>query len=428
MQLTDQERAMLDGQSGRARQKAMELLVRYAEALGADRFVDTANVAGVPGSANPFLQNHYREQGGSYQAIFSLFDLDSDEVLDVPPVATPTCHLQGGYDPEHWQALGASPEAFRLASGSEAFIAERGVRILKTCTPYLAGNVPQRGDHCAWMESSAVVYCNSVIGACTNTEGRESTSAAMLTGKIPDWGFHRPEHRHGTHLIEVATPVESVMDWGMLGYYAGQMVGERIPVLTGRLGQPDLIRHKHFGAAAASSGGVEMYHVVGATPEAPTLEAAFGPQRPQATLHFGAAELRRVYDDLNSKASSADVDFVMLGCPHYSLEQLREAAALLGGRRVSGHCRLWIFSSRAVKHEAERLGLAAQIRAAGGLLLTDTCSSISQALPPGTRVAALDSAKQVHYLPAFMGIQAWFGSMADCIEAAVHGRWQGRRP
>ena len=66
MQLTDQERAMLDGQSGRARQKAMELLVRYAEALGADRFVDTANVAGVPGSANPFLQNHYREQGGSY--------------------------------------------------------------------------------------------------------------------------------------------------------------------------------------------------------------------------------------------------------------------------------------------------------------------------------------------------------------------------
>jgi hypothetical protein len=94
---------------------------------------------------------------------------------------------------------------------------------------------------------------------------------------------HRPEHRHGTHLIEVATPVESVMDWGMLGYYAGQMVGERIPVLTGRLGQPDLIRHKHFGAAAASSGGVEMYHVVGATPEAPTVEAALG----------GASRLRR---------------------------------------------------------------------------------------------------------------------------------------
>lgn len=428
MQLTDQERATLDGQSGRARQKAMELLVRYAEALGAERFVDTSNVAGVPGSANLFLQNHYRAHGGSYQAIFSLFDLDSDEVLDVPPAATPTCHLQGGYDPEHWQLLGASPEAFRVASGSEAFIEERGVRILKTCTPYLAGNVPQRGDHCAWMESSAVVYCNSVIGACTNTEGRESTSAAMLTGKIPDWGFHRPENRHGTHLIEVDVPVESVMDWGMLGYYAGQVVGERIPVLTGALGQPDLLRHKHFGAAAASSGGVEMYHVVGATPEAPTLAAAFGPRRPEAVMRYGVAEMRRVYADLNSKARSADVDFVMLGCPHYSLDQLRETAALLAGRRVSANCRLWIFTSRAVRHEAEKLGIAAQIRTAGGLLLTDTCSSISQAIPPGTKVAALDSAKQVHYLPAFMGIEAWFGSTADCIDAAVHGRWQGRQP
>ena len=40
--------------------------------------------------------------------------------------------------------------------------------------------------------------------------------------------------------------------------------------------RPDLTDLKHFGAAAASSGGVEMYHIVGVTPEAPTVEAAFG--------------------------------------------------------------------------------------------------------------------------------------------------------
>ena len=147
-----------------------------------------------------------------------------------------------------------------------------------------------------------------------------------------------------------------------------------------------------------------------------------------ATLRYGVQEMRRIYDDLNSKASSPDVDFVMLGCPHYSLDQMRDAAALLAGRRVSTNCRLWIFTSRVVKQEAVRLGYAAAISAAGGLLLTDTCSSISQAVPPGTKVAALDSAKQTHYLPAFMGIQAWFGSMADCIDAAVHGRWNGRHP
>jgi len=202
----------------------------------------------------------------------------------------------------------------------------------------------------------------------------------MLTGRIADWGLHRPGNRHGTHLIEVDTPVDSVMDWGMLGYFAGQVAGERIPVLAGRLGAPDLSPRKHCGAAAASSGGVETYHVVGVTPEAPTLEVAFGPRRPPAGVRYGVAEMRRVYDELNSKA-----------------------AVLLAGRRVSGNCRLWICTSRAARHQAERLGSAAQIRAAGGLLLTDTCSSISQAIPPGTQVAALDSAKQVHYLPACMG-------------------------
>ena len=94
-----------------------------------------------------------------------------------------------------------------------------------------AGNVlKERRTHCAWMESSAVVYCNSCVGARTSTEGKESTSAAMLTGVIPDWGFHRDESRLGSHLIEVDFEIESVMDWGMLGYFVGDAVQERIPV------------------------------------------------------------------------------------------------------------------------------------------------------------------------------------------------------
>src|SRR5262245_10863681 len=192
MKLTDSEKAVLDGREGKAKQKAMDLLVRYAEALGAERFVDTNNVAGVPGSANPFLQNYYKDAGGSeYDAIFSFFDLDADELVDVPRAAVSTCCLQGGADPDNWETLGTKPQVFKIYQDREAFAASRGVQILKTCTPYLAGNVPVEGEHCAWMESSAVVYCNSVLGARTNTEGRESTSAAMLTGKIPDWGLHQ---------------------------------------------------------------------------------------------------------------------------------------------------------------------------------------------------------------------------------------------
>jgi hypothetical protein len=115
----------------------------------------------------------------------------------------------------------------------------------------------------------------------------------------------------------------------------------------------------------------------------------------------------------------------MLGCPHAALEQIEEACRLLAGRKISGNCRLWIFTSRAVKQQSDRAGYTRIILDAGGHVLTDTCSAIGQALPPGTKVAALDSAKQVHYLPAIMGIQAWFGSTADCIDAALTGRWKG---
>jgi predicted aconitase len=436
LRLTDGEQAMLDGRAGKAKQKAMDLLVRYGEALGAERFVDTTNVAGVPAYYSPVLLDYYKVTAeDAYDVIYSRFDLDSDEVVEVPRVIVNSCGLQGGVDAEGWKTLGKNYEALRMSERSEAASAARGVRILKTCTPYLAGNVPRRGEHCAWMESSAVVYCNSVLGARTNTEGRESTSAAMLTGKIPDWGFHRDEFRFATHQIQVDVDITSVMDWGMLGYFIGAALeepggpmGQRIPVVTGRISRPDLIRHKHFGAAAASSGGVEMYHLVGVTPEAPTLHQALGSKAPVAVIPYGKGEQRRTYDELNARGSDPNVDFVMLGCPHAALEQLREIAGLLQDKRISGNCKLWVFTSRAIKAEADAAGYTAVIRAAGGVVLTDTCSSIAQAVPPGTKVAALDSAKQTHYLPAIMGIQAWFGTTADCIDAALTGRWNARGP
>jgi len=426
MKLTDADRAMLDGHGGKARQKAMELLVRYAEALGAERFVDTNNVAGVPGSYSPLLLNYYQATAeNAYDIVYSRFDLDSDEVVQVPRVDVHSCHLQGGIDPENWQTLGAKPESLQMSLDSENAAAGHGIRILKTCTPYLAGNVPVQGEHCAWMESSAVVYCNSVLGARTNTEGRESTSAAMLTGRIPDWGFHRDEYRHASHHIQVEVPVADLMDWGMLGYFVGAAVGERIPVLTGRFGAPELIHHKHFGAAAASSGGVEMYHLVGVTPEAPSLQAALGPNSRPEIIAYGTEQRRRTYEELNSRASDRAVDYVMLGCPHAALEQIEEICRLLSGRTIHSNCQLWIFTSRAVRALADARGYSRIIRESGGALITDTCSAIAQAIPPGTRVVALDSAKQTHYLPAIMGIQAWFGSTRDCIEAALTGRWNG---
>ena len=81
-----------------------------------------------------------------------------------------------------------------------------------------------------------------------------------------------------------------------------------------------------------------------------------------------------------------------------------------------------------MKLAAQARGYDKVLQAAGALLMTDTCSSISQAVPKGSRVAALDSAKQVHYLPAIMNIEGWYGTTAECVDAACTGRWNGRLP
>jgi hypothetical protein len=403
----------------------MDLLVRYGEALGAERLVDTNNVCGTVGATMPFLRDYAATHGGGMDAVFSEFSLDSAEVVQIPEVRAYSCHLQQGIDPAHAAQQGISPEVVKVYRDGEAFNNRIGVQLMNTCTPYQVGNVPAKGEHCAWMESSAVIYCNSVLGGRTNAEGRESAGAAMLTGKIPYWGYHLDENRLGTHLVEIDIEVRDTVDWGLLGYYIGEVVQERIPVLSGVTGAPNLARLKHFGAAASSSGGVEMYHIVGVTPEARTREEALGGKKPRVAFRYGRAERQKAYERVNSTARDANVDYVMLGCPHYSIEQIREACQLLEGQRVHENCSLWIFTPGAIKQVADQSGLTKIITDAGGFLMTDTCSALGRVIPKGTKVVAVDSAKQAHYLPAIMGVQAWFGTTAECIQAALTGRWSG---
>jgi hypothetical protein len=424
MRLTDDEKAMLDGARGPAHRRAMELLVRYGEALGAERLVETNSVAGTWSVANPIVRD-YAARG--MDAVFSEFNLDSDEVVATPPMETLACQLIGGLDRARPGVMGVPPAVAALNEAGERFFGRRGVAMHATCTPYQVGVVPVFGEHLAWMESSAVVYANAVCGARTNTEGRESTGAAAITRRIPYWGLHLPENRAGTHLIQVAVDVApEMLDWGLLGYWVGEAVQDAIPVVEGRLqGRPSLIHLKHFGAAAASSGGVEMYHVPGVTPEAPDGVAAFRGQAPQEALRYGEAERQWAYAALNGSARDGAVDFVMLGCPHNSVEQVLRVVRALEGRRVSPSSALWVFAPRALAQVAEASGYGEAIRAAGGELLSDTCPAISRILPKGAKVVATDSAKQAHYLPAIAGVQCWFGSVEDCVDAAVTGHWAG---
>ena len=421
MKLTAAEQAMYDGKEGPAKQKAMDLLMRYGEALGAERLVETNNVAGAFNASTPSVRALVAK---GFDAVYSELNLDSADVVPVPKMAVPTCQLITGIDNDNWRIQGIPDELADQQKKAEKHFGALGINMFATCTPYQVGNVPVKGEHCAWMESSAVIYCNSVLGARTNTEGKESTGAAALTGRIPYWGYHIPENRRGTHLVHVDIDVDDIRDWGLLGYWIGEIVQEDVPVLTGNMRQPSLIKLKHFGAAAASSGGVEMYHIPSITPEANTVDDAFGGSKIVETLRFGAAERKLAYANLNC-ATDRDVDFVMLGCPHNSIDQVALIALLLEGKTLSANTQLWVHTPRALREVAERNGYVKMITDAGGVVMSDTCPAISRYAPKGTRVIATDSAKQAHYLPAILGIPVWFGTVRECVEAALTGKWNG---
>lgn len=442
MKLSDDEKAMRDGRDGPTIARAMDLLIRYGKALGAEDFVETRNVCGTVTATTPFMRDFAMraleqrthdapnlDSAAALDAVFSEFNLDSAETVPLPSrVRAFSSHLQLGFDPRHPELMGVSEQTVAFYRKSEAMAARMGVQMMNTCTPYQVGNVPTRGEHCAWMESSAIVYINSVLGARTNAEGRESASCAMLTGRIPNWGFHLDGPRLATLGIELDIDVDTVEDWGLLGYWMGGWVQDQVPVVWRRGGQAlrpaNLPRLKHFGAAASSSGGVEMVHLLGITPEAPSLEAATGGRALREVRRYGREERAATLATINHTGRERRVDYVMLGCPHYNIEQIWEAACLLEGRRVHADCALWIFTPRAIKALADRNGYTATIEAAGGELMTDSCSAMSRAVPKGARVVALDSVKQAHYLPAIVGLQAWYGTTAQCIEAACTGKWE----
>ncbi|MDY0829962.1 aconitase X catalytic domain-containing protein [Microbacterium sp. BG28] len=423
MHLTDEEKRMRDGVEGDAVAVAMDLLIRYGDALQAERLVATRNVAGTMTQPSPAKAKLVAE--GGWAKAFAVMNLDSDRELEIPSMRVPTCQLQHGFGADA-QGLTRYPvDSIRLQEDAESYFTDRGVRVLGTCTPYQVGNLPVLGEHCAWMESSAVVYANSVLGARTNCEGAASTGAASLTGRIPYWGNHLPANRLATHLVRAETPVEGFREWGLLGYFVGELVQEARPAVVGSLAPASDADLKHFGAATATSGGVELYHLPGVTPEAPTLEAAFGRAGIPEAVTYGQRERRATYETLNAQGESTEVDFVLLGCPHASLAQVEEIAGLLEGRRLADGAQLWVMLPRALAAEALRRGWTRTITRAGGRVLTESCPAMSRAAPPGTRVMATDSAKQAHYLPAILGIEAWFGTTRECVDAAVTGRWRG---
>ena len=421
MHLTTEERAMLAGDQGPGVQKAMEIIAALGKIYGAEALVPVSSVqvSGVSyknlGDAGVAFLHEWAEQGAR--------------------VRVPTTLNPAWMDLTGWQEQGI-PEAFAHKQMEViAAFAEIGITTTCTCTPYFVGYEPKFGAHLAWAESSAVSYANSVLGARTNREGGPSALAAAIAGRTAGYGLHLDANRKANYVVDVRCPMRSPADYGALGYYVGQQVRQGCPLFcnlaeplltleqdfglpvyqsTG-LPDPAVDRLKALGAAMAASGAVALYHVEGITPESLRGDVV-APGAETLVIE----SLDEAYAALNGPVEA--IDFVGLGCPHASLDEIRRVAELVKGRRLTAT--LWVTTAGHTRQLASERGWVQTIEAAGGKVVADTCVVVAPVTELGFRTVVTNAGKAAFYSPGHSGLAVRFGSLEQCIEAAATGRWE----
>jgi len=411
--LDDRDRGLLAGEAGDGAALAIRLVLRAAETLGAERLI-------------PITRAHVDSCLDHGQASI---DFVRRLVDGGARVSVPTTLNVGAVDllhPELWR--GDENTAARGRKVMEAYRA-LGCRPTFTCAPYqLSDARPMLGEQVAWAESNAIAFCNSALGARTERYGDFIDVACAITGRVPDAGLHRTDGRRAVLVLRLAADVPTALRdadvlYPVLGIVLGRRAGSRVAALDGLppgLGEDRL---KAICAAAASSGSVAMFHVVGSTPEAPTLgDALQGGEAEVAEI--GVAELRAARDALSETgaAPGSAIGAVSLGTPHASLAELRAIADTLGDDRPARGVELLVSTGRDVLAEAEKGGIATRLRDSGAELLVDTCSYLGPILRPSPSPVMTNSAKWAYYAPGNIGARVLFGSLRECVRSAVTGR------
>lgn len=411
IKLTDADKRILDGQQGEVKRKALDLLLTLAKIYDADSLVPigSAHINGASVTA-------IGEAGVSFVEEMAM---DGAQVV-VPATTNPKSaaliEKDVGLDPR--QELGQK----RLS----AALGKLGAQVCSSCTPYLVGNVPARGQSVAWAESSAIVFANSVLGARSNREGGPTAIASAIIGRTIRTGYHLDVNRAGTLLVTVQKAIAGTTAYGSLGYFVGGIAKEGVPVFEGLPASISPDELKMLAAALATSGSVAMFHIVGVTPEAGTREAAFQGRKPRDVIQYGEIEEAAAVSAL-TRSGSDRIEWVTLGCPHFSVTEFANAAALLAGKKISPDVMLWINSSAPIAAQARQLGYIQIIEDAGAEIVCETCPVhiAGRVFARRQNVTNLttNSAKMAHYAFGQLGLFPRYGTIEECIEAAIAGRW-----
>lgn len=409
LELTDRDRAMVQGAHGPAARLAMSILVRMADVYGAESLMDITHAhidsTIYLGDATLEFAEHLASLGAR--------------------VAVPTSLNVSGVDECGWKDWAVSPEWAAKAARQMLAYERMGATPTWTCAPYQTSARPKFGDQIAWGESNAIAFANSVIGARTERYPDLLDICCAITGRVPAVGLHLTENRAGQILCRLVDVPQRMQEddqfFAVLGHLVGKLAEDRIPVIDGVHVQPLEDHLKAFSAAVASSGRVALFHIVGITPEAPTLADACQGRALERFVDITAADIRTARAELTT-ADGQPLDMVILGSPHFSIAEFTQLAPLVAGSHTHPRVKFLVTSSRLMRGLADEAGVLAPILEFGAQITLDTCILASPMLPPEIKTLMTNSPKYAYYAPSLLNVRMTFGSLADCVRSAIEGR------
>ena len=395
--LKKEEKDMLNGKFGEGVAWAMKIQVRLGECFDADKMVEVNKV-------------HVSLSNQDADLWFVEKMVNGGAFCRVIPTVNP------GFNIEIFnKQLNISEHDMFIMERTKRAYEKMGIIPTYSCTPYLEGNVPIYGQCVSYSETSVTVYANSIIGARTNRESVQSSLCAAITGRVPNYGYLLDENRKGNILVKVQAKIEDDFDYQLLGCCA-KKIGFGVPVFTGLPLDPSQEALISLGAQLNTFGNYAMYHIVGVTPEARTLTEAFGGKEPSRVVTITDYDFDEIRQNICQPVKA--VDFVMFGCPHFTIKQVQEVAKMVAGKKLATE--MWILTSIGTKELADRMGLTKNIEEAGGIVVDQTCVDQPCWSHLKGKSGLTDSPKCAYYTKT-RGMEFIVKDIKTCVNTALQG-------
>ena len=414
VKLSTRDEQLLNGQHGEAARMAMRILVRMADVQGAAEMMDIS-------------QAHIDGCG-----LLSETGLEFAETLVAKggKVSVPTTLNMGPLDLQNWKRFGVDEDFAAKAIRQAKAYTDMGCIPTWTCAPYQGYLTPRFGQQIAWGESNAICYANSVLGARTNRYADFIDICAAIAGRVPKCGLHLEENRKGQILLRLIDIDPAIMHsnafYAILGHLLGSLAEDKIPVIEGLPVNVSSDQLKALCAAAASSGELALFHAIGVTPEANSLEQAFQGGKPERVIDIHLSDLQQSESDLSTAREGDKLDLVVLGCPHFSFDEFRELARLIQVQTKKGNTlhkdvKFIIISCQTSYALFQRSDFLSVLTGFGVKITLDTCIFHTPMVSSETKVIMTNSGKCAYYAPGQLSVKVAFGSMAECVDSAVEG-------